>query len=166
MTRFRSAFVFAAAASALLPFSAAHAQKDAKPDAKPGKMDKTESPSQSSVAAKDKKFATVAASDAKVKAATDAKNLTGAGKFVSKTGVFAGTVAGIFSPKGNHLLLINFDKDYKSAITGMIRANDFSKFPDLKTLEGKKVLISGKVVDYKGSPEVTIDSPDDIKIIK
>lgn len=166
MNRFRTFFVSAAVISAaLLPFAAAHAQKDTKPDAKPDVTAvKAAKVTQARVAAKDKKFAVIEATDASVKAAKDAKSLTEAKKLVDKTGAFAGTVAKVFEPSG--LVLINFDRDYKTALTAVVRAKDFAKFPDLKTLEGKKVLVSGKVVEFKGQPEVELVALDDIKIIK
>ena len=135
-------------------------------DSKPAsKTEASEKPSQKSVAAK-AAFGTIAASDAKVKAASDPKDLTKAGKMTGKTGTFSGTVAQVYAMKGNNMVLLNFDKDYKAAITGVIRAKNFSKFPDLQTLKGKKVLVSGAVEDYKGRPEIQLASLDDIKIIK
>lgn len=170
MNRCRSASIFAAiSCAALLPFAAAQAQKNTpSPAAKPADITKPAAKaakvSQASVAAKNKAFATIAPGDAKAKSATDAKNLAEAKKWVGKTGAFSGTVAKVFETRG--LVLINFDRDYHLALTAVVRAKNFGLFPDLKTLEGKKVLVSGKVTEYKGQPEITLDALDAIKIIK
>ena len=158
MTRFASAAAASAAsvaASAL--FCAAFVCAPA--------FSQTEKPPQKSVASK-AAFGTIASADAKVKSASDPKDLTKAGKMAGKTGIFSGMVAQVYAMKGNNMVLLNFDKDYKAAVTGVVRAKSFSKFPDLETLKGKKVLVSGKVEDYKGRPEIVLDSLDDIKIVK
>lgn len=122
-------------------------------------------PTQKGVAAKGA-FSTIGAADAKVKSATKATDLNAAKKTVSKTAAFSGTVAKVFTPKGNGLVLLNFANDYKTAIIGVVDDSDFAKFPDLQTLVGKKVWVSGKVENYKGQPEVRLNSPDAIKIIQ
>ena len=71
----------------------------------------------------------------------------------------------VYQPKGNSRVLLNFAKDYRKAVVGMVEAADFSKFPDLTTLEGKKVLITGKVSDFKGQPEVHLTTLTSIKLV-
>ncbi len=160
MNRFTCIAAVCAIAALLSPIcqTPAHAQKDGKLSGKSAKV------SQASVALKGKPFATVAASDAKVKGAKDPKDLAGAKKLIGKTAAFSGTVAKVFEPGG--VALINFDKDYKLAITAVVRSKNFAAFPDLKTLEGKKVLVSGKVEEYKDTAEVMLEKMDDIKVIK
>ena len=162
MNRFRNISAVSLAACAVTLFisgqNVAYAQKNNKAP------EKTATASQASVALKGKNFASIAAGDAKLKAAKDPKDLAAAKKLIGKTAVFSGTVAKVFEPKG--LVLINFDKNYKNAITAVVRSKNFSAFPDLKTLEGKKVIVSGKVEEYKGTAEVMLEKMDDIKIVK
>jgi DNA/RNA endonuclease YhcR with UshA esterase domain len=145
------------AVALLTTVSVVHAQKanDTKPERKP----------QSAVAAKGKSFATVAATDAAVKNAGKADDLDAAKKQIGKTAAFTGTVDRVFAPKGNSVVLLNFAKDYKKAVVGAVAAKDFAAFPDLKTLKGKKVLVSGKVVEYKGQPQLELTDAAQIKII-
>ena len=127
---------------------------------------KQDRPAQAAVASKATAFASVPASDASVKKALAATDLAGAKKQAGKPASFVGTVDRTFTPKGNGLVILNFAKDYKTAVTGVVRANDFAKFPDLKALQGKKVLVSGTVQDYKGRPEIALSAPSQVKIVK
>ena len=42
----------------------------------------------------------------------------------------------------------------------------FPKFPDMKSLEGKEILVSGKFVDYRGNAQIELTDPDQIKLVK
>jgi len=53
----------------------------------------------------------------------------------------------------------------------MIRANgntfdNWKNFPDLKALEGKEIVVSGKFVDYHGKAQIELTDPKQIKIVK
>lgn len=50
-------------------------------------------------------------------------------------------------------------------LTLVIRGNDRKKFKTAPedTFKGKKVCITGKIVDYKGKPEIMITDPEQIK---
>jgi hypothetical protein len=159
--------------SALLAITAplAYAQKDGgketakqtteKPDAKTKKTH----PEQSSVATK-KEFGTVAEKDSSVTKALDAAKLDDLKKQEDKETAFKGTVAKVFTAKGNSLLILNFAKNYKDAATAVLRPANYDKFPDMKKLLNKKVLVSGKIELYNGSPEIVLTKPEQIKIIK
>lgn len=121
--------------------------------------------SQASVASKTAKFGTVKAGDGSVTKALKASDLDGAKKLVGKEGAFAGTVAATYSPKGNGLLILNFDKNFRNALTAVLRSKNYTDFPDLQTLKGKKVLVSGKFEDYKGTPQILLTKPEQIKLI-
>ena len=86
---------------------------------------------------------TVKASDVKVKSAHSASDLAGAKKMAGKSLSVTGTVASIFVPGGNNVVLINLSQKYAGAVTGVVLAKDYAKFPPLKQLKGKKVLLSG-----------------------
>jgi hypothetical protein len=129
---------------------------------KPAKKERL---SQASVAGKTP-FSTIKASDAKVKTAKPATDLKTAKALVGKSGAFVGTVVKVFAPKSNSVVLLNFANDYKAALVGAVDDKDFAKLPDLQKLTGKKVLLTGKVVDYKGQPQIQIDSPDDVRVVE
>lgn len=53
-------------------------------------------------------------------------------------------------------------------LTLLIKGDDRKKFKDAPetALKGKKVCVTGKVVDYKGKPEIVITDPSQIKVQK
>lgn len=130
-------------------------QEDIRPERKP----------QSEVAARDKSFLKIAATAPEVKAAKRAEDLDAAKNLVEKTASFIGTVDRIFVPPGNGLVLINFAKNFRNAVVGVVRAPDYAKFPNLNALKGKKVLITGKVTDHKGRPQVELTQLESIKLV-
>lgn len=132
--------------------SAATATKDAKP--------------QSEAADKGGVVGTIAAADSRVKAALSATNLDAIKKVVGKSGSFVGTVADIYVGKDNKITKLNFDPDFHKAISATFFASSYAKFPDLKTLKGKKLLVSGKIEEYHGSYEVVVNGTDQVKVVK
>ena len=50
-------------------------------------------------------------------------------------------------------------------LTLVIKGDDRKKFASApeETFKGKKVCITGKIIDYKGKPEIMITEPDQIK---
>jgi len=65
-----------------------------------------------------------------------------------------------------HVCFLNFHTDYQY-FTAVIFACDFPGFPDVPEVYylGKKVQILGIIKEYKGSPEIIVKTPDQIKII-
>ena len=121
---------------------------------------------QSSAASKSAKFATIAKTDAAFKSAIDAHDRAGAEKLVGHDGAFRGKVTKAFSPRGGSVVILNFDQDYKTALTAVVKKSDFAQFPDLAKLVGQEVVVSGKFTDYKGSPEVELTDVKQIAIVK
>ena len=118
---------------------------------------------QAKVAAKST-FPIAKASD--LKGAVPATNLAAAKKLVGKTATFVGTVSDVYAPKSGSIVLLNFAKNYKTAVVGAVKARDFGKFPVLTTLKGKKVALKGKVINFKGSPEVELTGAGAIRLVK
>lgn len=121
---------------------------------------------QSEVATKGS-FTTIAVSSPEVKNALDAKDLAGGKKKgeAKADGAFQGTVSEVFAPKSNSVVILNFAPKYKEAMTAAVQGKNFKKFPDLKSLKGKRVLISGKFAIYRDAPEILLTDPAQIKII-
>ena len=118
------------------------------------------------VASKTAKFGTVDKNDAAYKNALDAHDLAGTLKLVGKEGSFKGTVSKFFEERDGDLIVFDFDSNYRPAITAVLRNADFPKFPDVKTLEGKEIVVSGKFVDYHGKAQLELSDPNQIKIVK
>jgi hypothetical protein len=142
--------------------------KDARKDGKPagGEAEKPAKKSQSEVASKTATFGKVAKTSETYTAALDAHELATGLKQVDKNSAIKGTVAKVFEPRGGAVAVLNFDADYKSAMTAVVRSDNFAKFPDLKTLVGKQVVVTGKVADYHGAAQIVLSDPEQIKLVE
>ena len=69
-------------------------------------------------------------------------------------------------PKGDHQVVFDFDPNYRTALTALLRNAAFPKFPDVKTLEGKEIVVSGNFVDYHGKAQIELTDPAQIKLVK
>ncbi len=123
-------------------------------------------PLQHVVASKTAKFGTVDKDDMAYKNALDAHDLAGAQKLVGKEGSFRGTVSKFFEESDGDLIVFDFDPNFRTALTGVLKNPDFPKFPDVKTLNGKEIIVSGKFVDYHGKAQIELTDPKQIKIVK
>ncbi len=63
---------------------------------------------------------------------------------------------------------LNFHKDYKRHFTAVILASVFSRFPEKpeKYYYGKKVHVHGYIKEYNGKPEIILNDPSQIEILK
>jgi len=63
---------------------------------------------------------------------------------------------------------LNFHPDYKRYFTAVIFASAFSRFPanPENYYYGKKVRVSGYIKEYEGKPEVILNNPSQIEILK
>ena len=89
-------------------------------------------PLQHVVALKTAKFGTVDKDDVAYKNALDAPDLAGTLKMVGKEGSFKGTVRKLFDERDGDLIVFDFDPNYRTAITAVLKNPDFPKFPDVK----------------------------------
>jgi hypothetical protein len=159
--------------AALLFFTRAHAQPVATTNAAPAKPTPAASddadaakPSQASVAATNVTFAIIAKTDAIYTNALDAHDLDGGLKKANQMGAFKGKVAEIFESRDGAVLILNFDTNYREALCAVLRSADFARFPPMKTLEDKEVIVSGKFILYQGRPEVLLTAPDQIRLVQ
>jgi len=121
---------------------------------------------QSELASKTATFGTVLAADPAVAKALEAHNLADAQKQVGKPGAFQGTVSQAYSPGDHDIVILDFDKQYKTALTAVVMPGDYGKFPALSALEGKHVLVTGTMSAPKGKPQITLTNPAQVKVIR
>jgi DNA/RNA endonuclease YhcR with UshA esterase domain len=119
---------------------------------------------QAEVAAKGD-FGTIKESDPAVKKALDAKDLSGGTKLIGKEAAFQGNVAKVYTSEGDTVVILNFDKNFRSAMTAVLKPADYAKFPVMAKLDGKHVLVTGKLAEYRGQPEIELTKPEQIKVI-
>ena len=123
-------------------------------------------PLQGAVASKTAKFATVSKTDLLYTNALDAHDLAGAKKLVGQIGSFKGTVSKLFEERDGDLVVLDFDPNYRTALTAVLKNPDFPKFPDIHQLDGKEIVVSGKFVDFHGTAQIVLTDPDQVKIVK
>ena len=111
-------------------------------------------------------LATIVANDPAVANATDARDLTSIRKMTGKEATLIGTVSRVYSSDGNGILILNFAPNYKEAATVVLKPANYARFPDMRTLSNKRVLVSGKVVEFRGRPEIELREPSQVKIVK
>jgi len=63
---------------------------------------------------------------------------------------------------------LNFHPDYKRYFTAVIFASDFSRFPanPENYYYGKRIRVTGYIKEYKGKPEIILNDPSQIEILK
>jgi hypothetical protein len=127
--------------------------------------DATKSP-QHLVASKTAKFKTIAKDDPLYKNALDAHNLDGAHKLVGKEGSFKGTVDRLFEAGGGDMVVFDFDPNFRTALTAVLKKTEFPKFPVIKELTGKEIVVSGKFAEYHGKAQIELSDPKQIRVVK
>jgi DNA/RNA endonuclease YhcR with UshA esterase domain len=75
-----------------------------------------------------------------------------------------GTVSNVHKVASGPATFIDMGGHYPNNVfTAVIFSSDASKFPDVETLNGKVVDITGRVTLYKGEPEIILNDPAQIK---
>jgi hypothetical protein len=129
-----------------------------------GAPKKPAKPTQADVASLTASFGKIAKTDDQYKSALDAHALADALKMVDKDGAFKGTVAKVFEPRG--LAIVEFDENYRTALTAILKGANFTNFPALTNLVGKEVVVMGKFIKYRDSAEIVLDKPEQVKIVR
>jgi len=122
-------------------------------------------PLQNVVASKTVKFGSVDKNDPAYKSALDAHDLAPAMKLVGSEGSFHGTVDKLYEEPDGDIVVFDFDPNYRTALTALLRNKDFPKFPVVRELKGKEILVSGKFVDYHGKAQIELTDPKQIKLV-
>ena len=123
-------------------------------------------PLQHVVASKNAKFETVDKDDVASRNALDAHDLAGALKLIGKEGSFRGTVSKFYEEPDGDLIVFDFDPNFRTALTAVLKNPNFPKFPDVKALAGKEIIVTGTFVDYHGKAQIELTDPKQIKLVK
>jgi hypothetical protein len=84
---------------------------------------------------------------------------TDAGENIGSIASVRGTVVDTYTSKSGTVFL-DFCESYKSCpFSGVIFADDVSKFPDLSSLEGSQVTLTGTISSYESQAEMILSDP-------
>ncbi len=88
-----------------------------------------------------------------------------AGKYVGKEAIVEGEVVRTYN--SGKVAFLNFDENWRETFSVVIFASDFDAFPQPpdKLYLHKRVRVHGKIKEYKGAPEIIVESPDQIEIL-
>ncbi len=115
--------------------------------------------------------ATISAADAQklmaVPAADTAKLIASDGQDVT----VLGRVHSVYIPKGGHPVILNLGEDFKSCTKAVIYDRSFRKWNlPAKEIEalytGQTLIVEGQVSLYKDLPQVEINSPAQLRVVK
>lgn len=88
-----------------------------------------------------------------------------AGEYEGKDVTVKGFVADVY--KSEKVAYLNFiEKFPRNPFTAVIFASRFASFKDIDSYERKTVEVTGRVSQYKGKPQIILDSESQIKIVK
>jgi DNA/RNA endonuclease YhcR with UshA esterase domain len=86
-------------------------------------------------------------------------------KHVGETVTVEGTVSAVHTDSGSGVTFIDMGGRYPDQVfTGVVFKDDASKFPNVESLTGKVVDITGRVHDYKGRPETILNDAAQLKV--
>ncbi len=85
-------------------------------------------------------------------------------KHVGETVTVEGTVSAVHTDSRSGVTFIDMGGRFPDqAFTGVVFKDDAGKFPNVESLTGKVVDITGRVHDYKGKPETILNDPAQLK---
>jgi hypothetical protein len=112
------------------------------------------------------KFESVSKSGNVWQKALESHDLGTAAKLIGHAGSFKGTVSKVYESRDGDIVILDFDSNYLTALTAVLKKPDTSKFPDIRTLEGRDIVVSGMFVAYQGKAEIALTTPDQIKLVR
>lgn len=82
---------------------------------------------------------------------------------VGQTVTVEGAVGNVYAARSGMIFVDIGGRYPDNAFAAVIFADDTSKFPDIKSLDGKTVDITGPVSLYRGKAEIVLKSTDQVK---
>ncbi|WP_245526221.1 thermonuclease family protein [Methanohalophilus mahii] len=90
-----------------------------------------------------------------------------ADNYVGQVRTVEGTVLSTAKNEEDGIIYLNFHDPYKGYFTVIIWQDSWSNFPQSPDAyyDGKNVLVTGKIIDYKGTPEIEVSDGSQIEIV-
>lgn len=88
-----------------------------------------------------------------------------AGQYLGQRLTIEGDVVRVYN--SGKAAFLNFAEQYQGEFSAVIFAADFEQWPEPpdQVYLGQRVRVTGKIKDYKGAPEVIVESPEQIEIL-
>jgi DNA/RNA endonuclease YhcR with UshA esterase domain len=88
-----------------------------------------------------------------------------AGQYIGQRVTVEGDV--VRSYDSGKVTFLNFAQDYKGTFSVVVFASDYAKWPQTpdQFYLGQKIRASGKVKEYKGAPEMVVETPEQIEVV-
>ena len=88
-----------------------------------------------------------------------------AGRYVGREVIVEGDVVRTYY--SGKAAFLNFDANWRETLSVVIFASDFDAFPQRpdKLYRGRRIRVRGKIKEYKGAPEIIVESPDQIDVL-
>lgn len=87
-----------------------------------------------------------------------------ASQHVGKTVTVQGVVDDVHHASSGKAIFLDFGGRYPgNTFTAVIFRDDFAKFPNVDSLNGKTVAVTGAIKLYKGKPEIVLNDPHQLK---
>ena len=115
--------------------------------------------------------ATMSAEDADRLDPVGAKELKTLGGKVGRIAAVRGRCVAVYVPKSGSVAILNFDRNFRSAVTVPIFKDHFEKWPGgPATIErayaGKDLLVRGLVTEYRGTAQIKAAHPGQIFVVE
>ena len=148
-----------------LPIKGARIVAAALPPPTPGMVRRFQFPPQQRMASRSAQFGVTARTAPAYKQAMDAHSLMLARKNIGKQSSFHGTVANVTQDAQGQTLTVEFDPQYRLAVTAVLTFRAYSRFPNMQTLRGREVVVSGPLLQYGDKIAVMLTRPSQIQVV-
>jgi len=131
----------------------------------PGRMPGFQYPSQQAVAARTVQLGVIARNAPGYTQAMEAHNLARARQSLGKSVRFHGIVTQVYQDPTHQTLVLDFDPQYTHALTAVLTFRAYSRFPNMQTLQGREVVVSGPLIRYQDKIAVMLTQPGQIQVV-
>jgi len=135
------------------------------PNRFPGRMPGFRYPSQQAVASRTARLGLIARTAPAYKQAMEAHNLALARQSLGEVGRFHGIVTQVYQDPTHQTLVLAFDPQYTHAVTAIVTFRAYSRFPNMQTLQGREVVVSGPLIRYQDKIAVMLSQPGQIQVV-
>lgn len=135
------------------------------PAASPSVRGRFHYPPQQAIASRTVVFGSTTRSAPAYTQAMASHNLALARQSLGKSGRFRGVVTQVYQDPQNQTLVLDFDPQYTRAITAVLTFRGYSRFPNMRSLRGREIVVSGPFLRYQDKIAVMLSQPSQIQVV-